>query len=151
MTVQHRMRCSQRGVTLFGLLFWAIVIGFAALLGLRVLPTVNEYFTIKRAVDQIAASGATTVPEIRAAFEKQVQIEYSIQSISSKDLEITKVSEKSGDQFCLRQRDRDHEPGLLAHQIRRSIEVGGSLLGPEYCGRSSQRTATTPGSPLCSA
>ncbi|MBL0727895.1 DUF4845 domain-containing protein [Piscinibacter sp. HJYY11] len=94
MTVEHRTLRSERGITLFGLLFWAIVIGFVALLGLRVLPTVNEYFTIKRAVEQIAASGATTVPEIRAAFDKQVQIEYSIQSITSKDLEITKVNEK---------------------------------------------------------
>lgn len=94
MTLEHRTLRSERGITLFGLLFWAIVIGFVALLGLRVLPTVNEYFTIKRAVEQIAASGQTTVPEIRAAFEKQVQIEYSIQSITSKDLEITKVNDK---------------------------------------------------------
>lgn len=94
MTVEHRTLRSQRGITLFGLLFWAIVIGFVALLGLRVLPTVNEYLTIKRAVEQIAASGQTTVPEIRAAFDKQQQIEYSIQSITSKDLEITKVNDK---------------------------------------------------------
>jgi hypothetical protein len=94
MTGEHRKLRSQRGVTLFGLLFWAIVVGFVALLGLRVLPTINEYFTIKRAVEQIAASGATTVPEIRTAFDKQVQIEYSIQSMTSKDLEITKVNDK---------------------------------------------------------
>jgi len=94
MTVEHRKARSQRGVTLFGLLFWAIVIGFLALLGLRVLPTVNEYFTIKSAVQKIAASGASTVPEIRGAFDKQVQIEYSIISMTSKDLEITKVNDK---------------------------------------------------------
>jgi hypothetical protein len=94
MTVEHRKLRAQRGITLFGLLFWAIVIGFVALLGLRVLPTVNEYLTIKRAVEQIAASGQTTVPEIRASFDKQTQIEYSIQSITSKDLEITKINEK---------------------------------------------------------
>jgi hypothetical protein len=95
MTVEHRKaHRSQRGVTLFGLLFWAIVVGFVALLGLRVLPTINEYFTIKSAVQKIAASGASTVPEIRSAFDKQVQIEYSIVSITSKDLEITKVNEK---------------------------------------------------------
>ena len=94
MTVEFRKRRSQRGVTLFGLLFWAIIIGFLALVGLRVLPTVNEFFTIKRAVEKISASGATTVPEIRNAFEKQKEIEYSIVSITGKDLEITKVNEK---------------------------------------------------------
>jgi uncharacterized membrane protein YhiD involved in acid resistance len=94
MTVELRKARSQRGVTLFGLLFWAIIVGFFALVGLRVLPTMNEYFTIKRAVEKIAASGATTVPEIRNAFEKQKDIEYSITSITSKDLEITKVNDK---------------------------------------------------------
>lgn len=84
----------QHGVTLFGLLFWAIVIGFAALIAMRVLPTLNEFFTIQRAVEKVAKEGGTTVPEIRAAFEKQKQIEYSIQSISGSDLQITKENEK---------------------------------------------------------
>jgi hypothetical protein len=34
------------------------------------------------------------VPEIRAAFEKQRDIEYSIQSITSKDLDITKENDR---------------------------------------------------------
>ena len=83
----------QRGFTLFGLLFWAIVIGMLALLGMRVLPALNEYFTIKRTVNKITTEGST-VPEIRAAFEKQKDIEYSITSISSKDLQITKENDK---------------------------------------------------------
>jgi hypothetical protein len=81
-------RGTQRGVTLFGLMFWAILIGIVSLLSLKVLPTLNEYFTIKRTVEKIATSGATTVPEIRTAFEKQKDIEYSIQSITGKDLDV---------------------------------------------------------------
>ena len=84
----------QRGVTLFGLMFWAVLIGFGALITMRVLPTINEYYTIQRAVDKIAKEGGTTVPEIRNAFEKQKQIEYSISSIEGKDLKITKENEK---------------------------------------------------------
>jgi hypothetical protein len=83
----------QRGFTLFGLLFWAIVVGFFALIGMRVLPALNEYFTIKRAVNKITSEG-TTVPEIRTAFERQKDIEYSITSISSKDLSVTKENDK---------------------------------------------------------
>jgi Tfp pilus assembly protein PilE len=83
----------QRGVTLFGLLFWAVIVGFLALVGIRVLPALNEYFTIKRTVGRIVTEGAT-VPEIRAAFERQKDIEYSITSISSKDLVVTKENEK---------------------------------------------------------
>ena len=84
---------SQRGVTLFGLLFWAIVVGFVTLVGMRVLPTLNEYFTIKRTINKITTEGST-VPEIRAAFERQKDIEYSITSITSKDLSITKENDK---------------------------------------------------------
>lgn len=84
---------SQRGVTLFGLLFWAVVVGFLALIGMRVLPALNEFFTIKRAVNKVVNEG-TTVPEIRAAFERQKDVEYSITSITSKDLAITKENDR---------------------------------------------------------
>ena len=94
MTAKLTSSRRQRGVTLFGLMFWAILIGITALVVMRVLPTVNEYYTIPRAVDKIAKEGGTTVPEIRAAFEKQKQIEYSISSIGAKDLQITKENEQ---------------------------------------------------------
>ena len=84
----------QRGVTLLGLMFWAVLIGLGAMLVLNVLPTVNEYATIQKAVSKLAKEGAGTVPEIRAAFERTKQIEYSISSISGKDLEISKENEK---------------------------------------------------------
>jgi hypothetical protein len=87
-------RRRQRGITLLGLLLWAIVIGFVALLAMRVLPTLNEYFTIQKAINKIASEGFSTVPEIRNAFEKQKEIEYSIQSITAKDLDITKENDK---------------------------------------------------------
>ena len=90
----HGARRAQRGVTLFGLMFWAIVVGFAALIIMKVLPTLNEYFTIQKAVNKIAHEGGSTVPEIRNAFERTKDIEYSIQSISAKDLNITKENEK---------------------------------------------------------
>ena len=84
----------QRGVTLFGLMFWAVIVGFVALIGIRVLPALNEYFTIKRAVNKIATEGLQTVPEIRAAFERTKQIEYSITTIGAKDLIVTKENDK---------------------------------------------------------
>ena len=94
MTLESGASRGQRGITLLGLLLWAIVIGFIALLAMRVLPTMNVYFTIQKAVNKIANEGLTTVPEIRAAFQKQKDIEYSIQSISAKDLDITKENDK---------------------------------------------------------
>ena len=85
---------SQRGVTLIGLLFWAILVACLGLIALKVLPTLNEYFTIQRTVNKLAQSGGSTVPEIRTAFDRQKDIEYSITSISGKDLEITKENDR---------------------------------------------------------
>jgi hypothetical protein len=87
-------RGHQRGVSLIGLLFWAIVIGFLGYVLVRALPTLNEYFTIQSAVNKIAASNPTTVGEIRQQFDKQKDIEYSIASISGKDLDITKENDR---------------------------------------------------------
>jgi type II secretory pathway pseudopilin PulG len=87
-------RNPHRGITLIGLLLWAIVVAFVALIVVRVLPTINEYSTILRAVQQIAKAAPATVAEARSAFERQKEIEYSIASISGKDLVVTKENDK---------------------------------------------------------
>ena len=84
----------QRGVSLLGLMFWVILVGFAAMVAIKTFPSVNEYLTIQRSISPIAHSGVTTVQEVRAAFEKQKEIEYAIKSLSGKDLEITKDNDK---------------------------------------------------------
>lgn len=94
MRSQLGRRQASRGITLLGLLLWAIAIGFVALLAIRVLPTVNEYFTILRAVNKVAVEGGSTVSEIRAAFDRQRDIEFSITSISGRDLKITKENDR---------------------------------------------------------
>ena len=90
----HSPRSRQRGLTLFGLMFWAIVIGFLAYVLVRVLPTLNEYATIQRAVEKIAATQPATVAEARQAFDRQRDLEYSISAITSKDLQVTKENDK---------------------------------------------------------
>src|SRR5687767_4503696 len=85
---------AERGITLIGLLFWAIVVAFVALIIVRVLPTINEYSTILRAVQKIAHEAPATVAQAREAFERQKEIEYSISSIGGKDLQVTKENDK---------------------------------------------------------
>jgi hypothetical protein len=94
--MQSRQRGLRRdqGISLLGLMFWAILIGSIALVAIKSFPSVNEYLTIQRAVTKVAHEGHSTVPEVRAAFEKQKEIEYSIKSISGKDLEITKENDQ---------------------------------------------------------
>ncbi|WP_238139586.1 DUF4845 domain-containing protein [Roseateles aquatilis] len=85
---------NQRGISLLGLLFWAVIIGGGSVIALRVVPTVMEYYTIQRAIDKIAKDSPPTVPAARDAFDRTRQIEYSIVSIEPKDLIITKSEDK---------------------------------------------------------
>jgi Domain of unknown function (DUF4845) len=87
-------RRSQAGLSLMGLIFWSIVVSFIAVIALRVLPTINEYQTIQRVVERIAKDGGSTVTELRTAFERGKQIEYSISSLSGNDLDITKRDDR---------------------------------------------------------
>jgi hypothetical protein len=91
---RHTTWRSQRGLTLFGLMFWALVIGFVAYLVVRVFPTVNEYLTVKRAVETIARAQPATVAEARQSFDKQKDLEYSISAITGKDLSVTKENDR---------------------------------------------------------
>ncbi|ALT76216.1 MULTISPECIES: DUF4845 domain-containing protein [unclassified Roseateles] len=84
----------QRGVSLFGLLFWAVVIAFGGLVAVRVFPTVLEFYTVQRVVNRIAAENPATVPVVRAEFDRAQQIEYSIVSITSQDLQVSKENDK---------------------------------------------------------
>ncbi|KNZ31810.1 MAG: membrane protein [Methylibium sp. NZG] len=93
MIAQRQSSRRQRGITMFGLLFWAIVIGVLALVGMRVVPTAVEYYTIMKAINKITAEEPGTVPQIRAAFERTKAIDL-ITSIGGKDLDITKENEK---------------------------------------------------------
>lgn len=83
-----------RGLTLIGLLSWAIVVGFVGYLLVHAVPTVSEFYAIQRAVDRVAAEPAATVPGIRAAFDKQKSIDQTISAISGADLDITKQNDK---------------------------------------------------------
>ena len=84
----------QQGLTLVSLMAWAIGISMGVLLILRVVPTVNEYYTISSVVEKVARSGGNTVTDIRTAFDRNKQVEYSITSISGQDLTITKENER---------------------------------------------------------
>jgi Tfp pilus assembly protein PilX len=113
-----RLRSRSRGITLIGLLFWAILVAFVALIVVRVLPTVNEYSTILRAVQKIAQASPSTVAEARAAFEKQKEVEYSISSIGGKDLQVTKENEKVVIRFAYDKEVEIFEPVFLLIKYR---------------------------------
>ena len=80
----------QRGLTLSALLLWGIVIGLVAILVIRVLPDVIEYFKIRHAVKVVAAeSSGKTVPEIRQAYGRYAEVEH-IKTFGPADLDVFK-------------------------------------------------------------
>jgi hypothetical protein len=93
-------RSRQRGLSVLGLVIVAIIVGFFALMAIRVFPSVNEYLTIRKAVNTIMKSGPASPGDVRKAFDKQKEIEYSIQSLDSKDLVITQNGERLTTRFA---------------------------------------------------
>jgi hypothetical protein len=86
------MRRTQRGITLMGLIMGSVVLIFAALLVMKLLPSYIEYFNIKKAVTGISIeSRGRGVPasDVRRAFENRSAID-DFKSVKASDLEITK-------------------------------------------------------------
>lgn len=83
----------QRGITLFGLLFWGVLLAFVGVVGAKTFPTVLEYWATKKAINDVAKENPVTVAEARRSFELKKATEYSIK-LSSSELEITKENDK---------------------------------------------------------
>jgi hypothetical protein len=80
----------QRGVSLLGLLVIGFMVGFAMLLGFKLVPAYVEYFAVKKTIAVLAKEQKTGSPEdIRKAFEKRAVIE-DINSFKADDLDIAK-------------------------------------------------------------
>jgi hypothetical protein len=94
--ISSRHRSSQQGASLISMLFLAIIVGFFLLMGMRVFPSVNEYFTIRKAVTQIMKTGPGSAADIRGAFARTIEIEYSIHTIGPKDLNIQPIGDSGG-------------------------------------------------------
>ncbi len=86
--IQSRRPSRQRGASLISLLVLAVIVGFVMLMAARVFPSVNEYLTIRKVVTQIMKNGPATPADVRSAFAKSTEIEYSIHTISYKDLNV---------------------------------------------------------------
>lgn len=97
-------RSRQRGLTLIGLLISGIIIALLALVTMRVVPTVIEYFNIKKAVVRAASASPSGSPsEIRTAFDRSQAID-DFSSIAAKDLVFTKVNDKTIVSFAYEKR-----------------------------------------------
>ena len=84
---------AQRGLSLVKLLVGGFLLALLAIAGMKVVPSVIEFYKIKKAVTAVAgqASGNTSVSEVRNAYAKFVEIDV-IKAVQPQDLEIYKDS-----------------------------------------------------------
>lgn len=85
------MKNKQSGVSLSGLLVSAVLLAMVALLGMKVVPSVIEYFNIVKAVKKVSGgdTSQSSVAEVRKAFERQATID-DFKSVKGQDLDISK-------------------------------------------------------------
>lgn len=82
----------QRGLSLIGLIFVGAIVAVLMLIGFKIVPAINEYLAVDRAVQKIR-NEASTVRDLRSAFDRYASID-DIHSISGKDLDITKDGDR---------------------------------------------------------
>lgn len=81
----------QHGISLIGLILSLGILAMIAVLGMKVVPTVIEYMSIKKAIVAAQKAG-TTVKEIQVSFDKAAEIGY-FDAVAGKDLSIVKSGE----------------------------------------------------------
>ncbi|MBQ0132983.1 MAG: DUF4845 domain-containing protein [Comamonas sp.] len=91
-TMRRASSHSQKGLSFFGFVVIAVLAVAVFAIGGQSLPIALEYLAAKKAA-QKAANEGTTVPEVRAAFDRAAQID-DIQTITGKDLDVTKINDR---------------------------------------------------------
>ena len=89
--MKHPSKSHQAGLSFFGLIFVIALLVSVGVLGMQAFPTFMEYQAVQKAVEK--AKTGNTPGEIKATFDKAAQID-DIKSISGKDLDISKNSDK---------------------------------------------------------
>ena len=72
-------------------IFWMAILGFLGVMGMKLMPSYIEFFTVKKMLKAMEEQGDLkgTVRDIRMAFDKRNAIE-DVKNVRPDDLEITK-------------------------------------------------------------
>jgi hypothetical protein len=80
----------QRGITVIGMLLLIVVLAFAALVAMKVIPMYVQYYTVKSTVESIRKEPQVTqmsVTDIHNAIQKRFDIGY-VDNVRARDLKI---------------------------------------------------------------
>lgn len=114
------MKKYQRGVALTGLILWGGVLVLVAVLGMKVTPTVIEYYKILKDAKATAAQMKpdATVADVRRTFEKFAEVD--VLDMKSSDLDVSKNNGRIVIEFAYEKRIH------LFHNVSLLIEYSGS-------------------------
>lgn len=85
-------RWQQRGVTTIGILLWGIVIVFAALVAMKLVPAYTEFLTVKKIINDLgneANVNGMSNAQIRERFTRRAMID-NVSAVSASDLKISR-------------------------------------------------------------
>jgi Tfp pilus assembly major pilin PilA len=88
----------QRGMTVIGMLLLLIVIAFAALIAMKVVPMYIEYYTIKSTIESIRKEpqlAQMSPVDIHNAIQKRFDIGY-VERLNARDLKIRNDAQSRG-------------------------------------------------------
>ena len=85
-------RWRQRGLSMIGFLFVAVVVVVCVMIGFRVTPAYIEYYSVNKALERALyeAKDLNSATEIRKSFDRYADSGY-IESVTGKDVEVVKT------------------------------------------------------------
>lgn len=107
------MASKQKGITLMSFVVVLVVVGFFALMAMKLFPMYSEYYNLKGTVNEFAAqpnSASFTQPQAFADLERRFNIAY-VESVKKEHVKIVRI------------------PGGRGSQINVAYEVRKELLG----------------------
>ncbi|MDR1661267.1 MAG: DUF4845 domain-containing protein [Azoarcus sp.] len=87
------MKFRQRGMSLIGMMFVAILLGFALLLGFKVFSPYKEYLSLKRIIVQVASEADSDALEsdLRQRYERRAIVDGIDETVKPGDLVIRRT------------------------------------------------------------
>jgi hypothetical protein len=118
-----RSKFFQRGISFLGLLILGIVLALLVIVGLRVVPTVMEYWDIEKLAKKVADEGGDTPQAVRQRFDLEASAGY-IYSIQGKDLDVRQHGDRVVIKFAYDKEIPLIEPVFLLIKYKGTTEVG---------------------------
>jgi hypothetical protein len=89
------MKFHQHGISLIGMIFVALLLAGAVLIGLKTVGPYTEYFAVQRIVGLLADEGndGASEAEMRTSFERRAVVD-SVEAVKPKDLVFSKQGGK---------------------------------------------------------